>query len=469
MRIGERLIREEIITTDQLNEALSTQVLRGGRIGTNLVELGHMDIDTLAECLGRHHGMPVALEKHFEVAGRALQERLGTEVAMRWGVVPVGRVLGRTDQIAVAVMNPLPEQAVEEISRALGSELILAVAPELRLLYQLEKVFNIPRSHRFVRLPPEAMMPLIADPTEDEAQVDIQLHLDGEASDELDEVEIELDAPTTQLELGEIGDATARAGDGSFALSDNEVTRVVGAPGAGPPPLIPREPLSTTANDGQPERRHFVQTLSDTPLTESQERRLARIPIKRVSTSPGQSNVPPPPPAPVQSPSSLEGAFRAIRQATGRDRVGDLVVAAMHDFFDHVFEAGAILVVRDPIAIGWKGFVRGGSHDVIEAIALPLNTPSIVAEPYRQRKSYIGPPLAGGTQIDHRLWELLKSQPPRTVSVVPVLLRKQAVCMLYAHSYRSTKDVTAVVGDRLAGLAQCTTRAFARLIRAAQR
>ncbi|MEM9492229.1 MAG: hypothetical protein AAGC55_23985, partial [Myxococcota bacterium] len=462
-------------------------------------------------------------------------------------------------------------------------------APELHMLYQLEKVYGIPRSNRFVRVPPEDILPPIADPTDDDAMVDIELHLHAESGqqevavdidqvaardsgthniveladlsevtgpdievtvevsadpavpipepgpgsgpddDEIaiemvvdddaeasfadvaealrepvapvaepppggeDEIAIELDADDFEVEFGDdalhfelasegvddntAADMAAANEAAAAAAAAHAASLAARAKPSGPaaprpqtsrirpaPPPIPSERSSTAVPSDQPERRQFVKTLSDVP---SGEVHLARIPIKRVHSPSGGAVAPPP--APVSVPSTLDGAFRAVRQATGRDRVGDLVVSAMRDFFDHAFDAGLILVVRTTIAIGWKGFVRDGSTDAIESVAIPLSTPSVVSDSYRQGKISLGAPDGGGTQIDRRLWSLLRATAPATVAVAPVVLNGQTVCLLYAHSQRPADDIAAVVGDDLATLAQCTSKAFARLIRAAQR
>ena len=478
MRIGERLIRDEMITIDQLNEALSKQVLRGGRIGTNLIELGHIDIDSLGESLGRHHGMPVAMEKHFDMAPHDLQQKVSDELAAKWGVVPLGRVLGNQAQIAVAAMYPLPEAARSELRDALDSEIILAIAPELRMLYQLERVYGIPRSNRYIRLPPEEVQPPIADPDEFEAMVDIQLHLVGEETDDdqavaevdMDEVE-ELDIEALVSEDDELEEGEIEINDESLASDLASAIRSAAESGAHPrpqPPAPPPTPGAPPAAGTGRERRQFVKTLADDPPPEDvQQAKLARIRIKRISSS--HPGIVVPPPAPSAVPASIEGALRSIRQANGRDRVGDLVIAALRDFFEESLDAAVILVVRNPIAIGWKGFIRDGSDEVIETIAIPLSQPSVILEPFRKHKTYVGPPPDGGSEIDRRLWVALSSHPPTTVAVAPIVLHQQTVCMLYAHSHRDPAEVQPLIGEHLDELADSTSRAFGRLIRAAQR
>ncbi len=46
-KLGEMLLKDGICTVDQLRAAVENQVILGGRIGTNLVELGSLSEETL--------------------------------------------------------------------------------------------------------------------------------------------------------------------------------------------------------------------------------------------------------------------------------------------------------------------------------------------------------------------------------------------------------------------------------------
>src|SRR5689334_4440074 len=103
-RLGELLIAARLLDNEQIERALRAQVLWGGRLGTNLMELGLLDLDGISRALGRQHGVPSALERHFERANRELQERIPGELARRWSVVPLLYV-GPHRQIAIAVLD----------------------------------------------------------------------------------------------------------------------------------------------------------------------------------------------------------------------------------------------------------------------------------------------------------------------------------------------------------------------------
>lgn len=154
MRLGELLIAAQVITPAQLEDALRAQVLLGARLGSILVELGYVDLDGIANALACQHRLPAALASHFARADHELQLRLSPSLAERLACVPLLRVGKRS--AVVAVIAPLPPRAIAMIADELGyaaDRVIIAIAPELRIRYTLEHVYQIPRAPRFLRAP----------------------------------------------------------------------------------------------------------------------------------------------------------------------------------------------------------------------------------------------------------------------------------------------------------------------------
>src|SRR3954471_19939077 len=54
------LVEEKLCTPAQIEEGLETQVVHGGRLGTNLVELGFLPEKELARMLGKQYGVAYA-------------------------------------------------------------------------------------------------------------------------------------------------------------------------------------------------------------------------------------------------------------------------------------------------------------------------------------------------------------------------------------------------------------------------
>ena len=65
-RLGELLTQTRLIEPEKVEQALRAQVVWGGRLGTNLIELGCIELDELSRALGQQHGIPCAQARHFE-------------------------------------------------------------------------------------------------------------------------------------------------------------------------------------------------------------------------------------------------------------------------------------------------------------------------------------------------------------------------------------------------------------------
>lgn len=150
-RLGELLVAAEVLDETQVTEALRFQVMWGGRLGTVLSELGYVDLDTLSRVLGWQHSLPAALAKHFEQADRKLQQDFSADLAEFHGCIPLLRAGKR---VVIASIDPLNDTAKGRVARGLDVDpelLIPSIAAELRIRYQLERLYAISRPHRLLR------------------------------------------------------------------------------------------------------------------------------------------------------------------------------------------------------------------------------------------------------------------------------------------------------------------------------
>lgn len=128
MRLGERLLQEKLINREALEEALEAQVVHGGRLGTNLVELGYLKEPDLARVLGALHQMSFASgEMTPDPAALAL---VGPQFADDKDVMPM-----RADatRLSLAVINPADIATLDALAFQTGRRVIPVLIPEFRM------------------------------------------------------------------------------------------------------------------------------------------------------------------------------------------------------------------------------------------------------------------------------------------------------------------------------------------------
>lgn len=147
LKLGELLINEGIITQDQLDEALKCHVIFGVKLGSSLIELGFVREDVLLDLLSRKLGVPsVTHDALFNVPNDVIA-RLSPAVATKFRVVPIKLEHKR---LYVAMSDPTDLKAQEELSFISGHIIVPNIAPELQILYALEKYYNFKLDHRYV-------------------------------------------------------------------------------------------------------------------------------------------------------------------------------------------------------------------------------------------------------------------------------------------------------------------------------
>lgn len=149
MKLGEALVKEGFITKQQLNQALERQVVFGGRIGTNLIELKFISEEELTRFLGRFFNItPVTQEMVASISPDVI-ESLSPEIVNKYKVIPFKKDRNR---LHTAMLNPRDIKEIDEIRFVTGFDIIPYVITELRLLYCLEKYYGIKRDVRYVSL-----------------------------------------------------------------------------------------------------------------------------------------------------------------------------------------------------------------------------------------------------------------------------------------------------------------------------
>jgi hypothetical protein len=151
VKLGTLLLRDAVLNLSQLEAALRAQVIYGGKLGTNLIELNFIDLDTLGMYLSRVLEVPLATQEQFENVDASVLDALGAGLADVYTAIPLGYEDEAGTTLAVALAEPTNRHTLEKLEVQCGLKISAYVSPELRLLYYLEKYYHISRKARFVR------------------------------------------------------------------------------------------------------------------------------------------------------------------------------------------------------------------------------------------------------------------------------------------------------------------------------
>lgn len=137
-RLGELLVRNNLISDDQLAKALEEQRTSGGRLGASLIKLGFIKEEELAAFLSRQYGVPSINLNEFEIDPSVIQ-LIPADVAQKYMIVPVNRA-GAT--LIVAMSDPSNIFAIDDIKFMTGYNVEVVVAPEQSIKEAIDKYYD---------------------------------------------------------------------------------------------------------------------------------------------------------------------------------------------------------------------------------------------------------------------------------------------------------------------------------------
>jgi type IV pilus assembly protein PilB len=202
-KLGEILLKENIITSDQLRQALEHQKANGGRLGNSLVKLGFLSDDEVTAVLSRQYGVPSINLAYFEVDPGVIK-LIPMETALKYQVLPLSRV---GSSLTLAMVDPTNVFAMDDIKFMTGFNIEPVVASETAIAEAVKKNYgSIEDQERKKEL--EEIVSFI-----DEGQQEtLELEAEDEASLNLEQLEKAAEeAPVIKLVNYILTDAVKRA------------------------------------------------------------------------------------------------------------------------------------------------------------------------------------------------------------------------------------------------------------------
>ncbi|MBI5327060.1 MAG: type IV-A pilus assembly ATPase PilB [Deltaproteobacteria bacterium] len=134
-RLGDLLVREKLITAEQLKKAVEKQRSSGGRLGYNLSKLGYISEKDLTTFLSRQYGIPSVDLASAEIDPEVMK-LIPEGVANKYQVIPISRT-GST--LVVAMADPSNVFVIDDIKFLTGYNVESRIASDASIRTAIEK------------------------------------------------------------------------------------------------------------------------------------------------------------------------------------------------------------------------------------------------------------------------------------------------------------------------------------------
>jgi len=137
-RLGDLLVKEKVITSEQLQQALKTQKESNCRLGSALVKLGYLTDEDVTNFLSRQYGVPAINLSYFEI-DPSVVKLVPHETAKRYQILPLSRVGA---SLTIAMVDPTNVFAMDDIKFMTGFNIEPVVASETAINEAIDKAYG---------------------------------------------------------------------------------------------------------------------------------------------------------------------------------------------------------------------------------------------------------------------------------------------------------------------------------------
>jgi type IV pilus assembly protein PilB len=137
-RLGDLLVKEKVITPEQLEEATKLQKESHSRLASALVKLGFLSDEDVTNFLSRQYGVPAINLSYFEI-DPAVVKLIPFETAKRYQILPLSRVGA---SLTIAMVDPTNVFAMDDIKFMTGFNIEPVVASESSIIEGIEKAYG---------------------------------------------------------------------------------------------------------------------------------------------------------------------------------------------------------------------------------------------------------------------------------------------------------------------------------------
>lgn len=125
-KLGEMLVRDNIISESQLEVALDQQTDRGGSLGRIIIESGYASEYDLAAALGRQLEVPFITLSHYEIDPDIL-DAIPRDIVRKYQIIPVDKT---GDTLTVALADPSNIVLIDELRLLTKNKIVPVISFE---------------------------------------------------------------------------------------------------------------------------------------------------------------------------------------------------------------------------------------------------------------------------------------------------------------------------------------------------
>ncbi|MFH1625799.1 MAG: ATPase, T2SS/T4P/T4SS family, partial [Pseudomonadota bacterium] len=137
-RLGDQLVRNNLISSEELERTLEEQRNCGGRLGQNLVKLGFLKETDLTSFLSAQYNVPSINLAEFEIDPEVIK-LVPADIVQKYQLVPVNKV-GST--LVVAMADPSNVFAIDDVKFLTGLNIDVVVTSESSIKSALDKYYD---------------------------------------------------------------------------------------------------------------------------------------------------------------------------------------------------------------------------------------------------------------------------------------------------------------------------------------
>ena len=143
-RVGDWLVENNVITTDQRDEALRIQHESKQRFGEVLISLGYISESEIVKCLARQYDLPICNLKEVTPSENALR-LVSPTFALSRLILPL--TVTQTE-FHCAICDPLDIEGTDYLTKALGKRLVIFIAGPQEIFECIAKNYSMPMASK---------------------------------------------------------------------------------------------------------------------------------------------------------------------------------------------------------------------------------------------------------------------------------------------------------------------------------